>query len=61
MVGKSPPPAAPRGFVHVLTRRHDVGEILDAIGTRWELAGNAYKPYPCGIVVRAVMEGCTDS
>ncbi|MEU9842126.1 MmgE/PrpD family protein [Actinomadura sp. NPDC048032] len=26
------------------------GRLLDGFGTRWELADNTFKPYPCGIV-----------
>jgi 2-methylcitrate dehydratase PrpD len=36
----------------------DVDEILGALDTRWELAKNTYKPYPCGIVMHAVVDAC---
>ncbi len=49
---------APRGFAHVLSTRQDLNEVLDAWGTRWELLQNAYKPYPCGIVVHPVIDAC---
>ncbi|HLH89272.1 MAG TPA: MmgE/PrpD family protein [Xanthobacteraceae bacterium] len=29
-----------------------------ALGTRWELLANTYKPYPCGIVLHAVIDAC---
>ena len=51
---------APRGFANVLSPRHDLGEVMDAIGTRWEIMANAYKPYPCGIVVHPVIDACLD-
>lgn len=51
---------APRGFAHVLAPRHDLNEVLDEIGTRWELTHIAYKPYPCGIVVHPVIDACLE-
>jgi 2-methylcitrate dehydratase PrpD len=35
-----------------------VAEIVDDLGTRWELLKNTYKPYPCGIVMHAVIDAC---
>ena len=35
-----------------------VGEITDGLGERWELLQNTYKPYPCGIVMHAVIDAC---
>ena len=40
----------PRGFAAALSTRFDPAQMLDALGERWELAQNTYKPYPCGIV-----------
>jgi 2-methylcitrate dehydratase PrpD len=40
----------PRGFAAAMSTRFDPAQMLDALGTRWELAANTYKPYPCGIV-----------
>ena len=51
---------APRGFLHVLAQRSDAGEITRELGSRWELLQNAYKPYPCGIVIHPVIDGCLD-
>jgi len=39
-----------RGFAAALSTRFDASQMLDGMGTRWELAANTYKPYPCGIV-----------
>jgi 2-methylcitrate dehydratase PrpD len=33
-------------------------EITGELGTRWELLQNTYKPYPCGIVMHAVIDAC---
>jgi 2-methylcitrate dehydratase PrpD len=51
---------APRGFAHVLSPRCDLAAIVDGLGATWELAQNAYKPYPCGIVAHAAIDACLD-
>ncbi len=33
-------------------------ELLGDLGTRWELAKNTYKPYPCGIVMHSIIDAC---
>ncbi len=35
-----------------------VAEITQDLGTRWEIQNNTYKPYPCGIVMHAVIDAC---
>jgi 2-methylcitrate dehydratase PrpD len=30
--------------------------LLDGLGTQWEVLKNAYKPYPCGVVMHAVVD-----
>ena len=32
------------------------GELLDELGTRWEVLDNTFKPYPCGIVTHPAIE-----
>ena len=49
---------APRGFAHVLSSHCDLDAIISGLGATWELADNAYKPYPCGIVVHPIIDGC---
>ena len=51
---------APRGFMNVLSTRNDPAEVVDDLGSRWEIMQNAYKPYPCGIVIHPVIDGCLD-
>lgn len=51
---------APRGFLNVFARRHDEHELTKDLGSRWEILENAYKPYPCGIVIHPVIDGCLD-
>ena len=48
---------APRGFAHVLSAKFDPAVISDAWGERWELMNNMYKPYACGLVVHAAIDG----
>jgi 2-methylcitrate dehydratase PrpD len=35
-----------------------VSDITDGLGEQWELLKNTYKPYPCGIVMHAVIDAC---
>jgi len=49
---------APRGFANAFTTHADWSRLVDHLGAPWELAANAYKPYPCGIVVHPVLDGC---
>lgn len=51
---------APRGFARVLSPCCDLAAITDGLGASWELAQNAYKPYPCGIVVHPVIDACLE-
>ena len=49
---------APRGFAHVLGDEPNLDELTRGLGETWELAANAYKPYPCGIVLHATIDAC---
>jgi 2-methylcitrate dehydratase PrpD len=49
---------APRGFANVMSTRFDPGTITDALGSRYELSSNMYKPYACGLVVHAAIDAC---
>jgi 2-methylcitrate dehydratase PrpD len=35
-----------------------VADIADGLGREWEALKNTYKPYPCGIVMHAVVDAC---
>jgi 2-methylcitrate dehydratase PrpD len=35
-----------------------VSEVTEDLGERWELRRNTCKPYPCGIVMHAVIDAC---
>ena len=35
-----------------------ISVVTDGLGEQWELLHNTYKPYPCGIVMHAVIDAC---
>ncbi len=47
-----------RGFVQVLGVEGRTATLLTGLGCTWELMRNAYKPYPCGIVLHPVIDAC---
>src|SRR5262249_23141033 len=49
---------APAGFAHVLSGDRDLALAVDALGERFELMANTYKPFACGLVVHPVIDGC---
>jgi 2-methylcitrate dehydratase PrpD len=49
---------APRGFAHVMSTKFDPAVITERLGERYELSQNMYKPYACGLVVHAAIDGC---
>ena len=51
---------APRGFAHVLGEKPRLSAITGGLGETWELSQNAYKPYPCGVVLHPVIDGCIE-
>jgi 2-methylcitrate dehydratase PrpD len=51
---------APRGFGRVLSTRFDPSVITRGWGERYELTNNMYKPYACGLVVHAAIDGCLE-
>ncbi len=54
------PIEAPRGFGHVLSTKFDPGPITDGLGAHFQLLSNTYKPYACGLVVQAAIDGCIE-
>ncbi len=51
---------APRGFARVLSTKFDPSVITEGLGSRYELLSNMYKPYACGLVVHAAIDGCIE-
>ena len=48
------------GFARVTSSEIDFAAITDRFGDSWEILANAYKPYPCGVVLFPVIDGCLD-
>ena len=49
---------AKRGWLNVLSTRHDGREITEGLGTRYEILSNTYKPFACGIVIHPTIDAC---
>ena len=61
--GYTAAPAAiegPLGWAHAAGDPLKLAELTDGLGERWELQKNTYKPYPCGIVLHAVIDACLE-
>jgi 2-methylcitrate dehydratase PrpD len=56
--GPSQPLEGVRGFLHVTADAPDCQGLVSDLGSRWEVLQNAYKPYPCGVVLNPVIEAC---
>jgi 2-methylcitrate dehydratase PrpD len=48
------------GFAKVMSEEADFSAITDGLGDSWEISSNAYKPYPCGVVLFPVIDGCLE-
>lgn len=48
----------PRGFAAVEAGEYDLSRLTDRLGETFELRVNAYKPFPCGIVVHPTIDAC---
>jgi 2-methylcitrate dehydratase PrpD len=48
------------GFAAVTSDSVDLAHITDKIGEHWEVLNNAYKPYPCGVVLFPVIDACLE-
>jgi 2-methylcitrate dehydratase PrpD len=46
------------GWTRVLSTARDFGQVTDALGARFEIAVNTYKPFACGIVMHPTIDGC---
>jgi len=47
-----------RGFANVMAAEHNLAEITDGLGDRFEILFNTYKPFACGIVIHPAIDGC---
>ena len=50
----------PLGWAAAAGDKPDENAISESLGTRWEIGHNTYKPYPCGIVLHAVIDACLE-
>lgn len=46
------------GFLQLFGNQADGSAIGIGLGETWELAANAYKPFPCGVVLHAAIDAC---
>jgi 2-methylcitrate dehydratase PrpD len=46
------------GFASVLATERDYTRITESLGETWELSGNSYKPFACGVVAHPIIDGC---
>lgn len=51
---------ADKGFFDVFASNANLDLAADGLGERFELLSNAYKPYPCGIVIHATLDACLE-
>jgi 2-methylcitrate dehydratase PrpD len=49
---------APRGLMQTYSTKCDWQELSEALGTRFEIAANTYKPFACGVVIHPAIDGC---
>jgi len=48
------------GFANVTSDETEFGSVIKGLGESWAILENAYKPYPCGVVLFPVIDGCHD-
>ena len=60
MAGPAEPISGPRGFTSVMADGANIAELTTGLGESWELLDNAYKPYPCGVVLNPVIDACLE-
>ncbi|KKY20698.1 putative family protein [Diplodia seriata] len=49
---------AKRGWANVVSASNDVGALMQGLGKTWEIEKNSFKPFPCGIVIHPIIDGC---
>ena len=47
-----------RGFANVLSTTVDMAKCVEGLGQRYDLLGNTYKPYACGLVIHPAIDAC---
>lgn len=46
------------GWVNVVSTGHDYNYITRNLGEKYEISVNTYKPFACGVVMHATIDGC---
>jgi 2-methylcitrate dehydratase PrpD len=59
--GPDRPITGARGFLSVLGGEGDASQITKSLGQHWQLTEVTYKPYPCGVVLHALLDACLES
>lgn len=59
--GPAQPIEGLRGFVNVFGGNSDLAQITHRLGEHWELTQVAYKPYPSGVVLHALIDACLEA
>jgi 2-methylcitrate dehydratase PrpD len=49
---------APRGLAQVVSCKTSWNELTDALGERFEISFNTYKPFACGVVIHPCIDAC---
>ncbi|MCY7369690.1 MAG: MmgE/PrpD family protein [Polaromonas sp.] len=49
---------APRGMMQTVSTKNTWSEIIGALGQRFEISFNTYKPFACGIVIHPAIDAC---
>jgi 2-methylcitrate dehydratase PrpD len=49
-----------RGFFNVFGGSKDYSQLTDRLGAHWEMTRVAYKPYPSGVVLHALIDACLE-
>jgi 2-methylcitrate dehydratase PrpD len=50
------PIAGRRGFAAILAQGFDAVQMTEALGGRWEILRNTYKPFACGLVIHPAID-----
>lgn len=48
------------GFAQCFAVEPHLAYLTDDLGKRWEILGNTYKPYPCGIVIHPLIDAALE-
>jgi 2-methylcitrate dehydratase PrpD len=49
-----------RAFLNVFGGSREVDRLTDGFGERWEMTRVVFKPYPCGVVLHALLDACLE-